>query len=100
MDHSQPLLIINECFMIPQIRDCDGDSNGDGQYVHDNDEFIEFVNLGGTLDISDFQSVIILRKDMFFLKTVISSGGILVYWWRRSAGILAMQLFKLHLMGN
>ena len=76
---SQPLLIINEVLYDPSNQGLDGDSNGDGQYVHDNDEFIEFVNLGGTLDISGFSVHDNSEERHVFPEgTVISSGGVLV----------------------
>ena len=48
---SQPLLIINEVLYDPPSGIA-GDANGDGTREAQEDEFIEFVNLGGTLDLS------------------------------------------------
>ena len=50
---SQPLLIINEVLYDPPAGD-EGDANGDGTREAQEDEFIEFVNLGGTLNISGY----------------------------------------------
>ena len=76
---SQPLLIINEVLYDPSNQGLDGDANGDGTYVHDDDEFIEFVNLGGTLDISGYSVHDNAQERHVFPEgTVISSGGVLV----------------------
>jgi len=76
---SQPLLIINEVLYDPSNQGLDGDSNGDGQYVHDDDEFIEFVNLGGTLDISGYTVHDAAQERHVFPEgTVLPSGGVLV----------------------
>ena len=76
---SQPLLIINEVLYDPSNQGLDGDANGDGTYVHDDDEFIEFVNLGGTLDISGYSVHDNAQERHIFPEgTVISSGGVLV----------------------
>ena len=76
---SQPLLIINEVLYDPSNQGLDGDSNGDGQYVHDDDEFIEFVNLGGTLDISGYTiSDADAIRHTFPAGTIIQSNGVLV----------------------
>ena len=50
---SQPLLIINEVLYDPPSGDA-GDANGDGTREAQEDEFIEFVNIGGTLDLSGY----------------------------------------------
>ncbi len=76
---SQPLLIINEVLYDPSNQGLDGDANGDGQYVHDDDEFIEFVNLGGTLDISGYSvHDNAQERHVFPQGTIIPSGGVLV----------------------
>ena len=76
---SQPLLIINEVLYDPSNQGLDGDANGDGQYVHDDDEFIEFVNLGGTLDISGYTiSDADAIRHTFPAGTIIQSNGVLV----------------------
>lgn len=56
-----PVLIINEVLYDPSNDPpgidgvYPGDANGDGVYVHDEDEFVEFVNIsGGTADVSGF----------------------------------------------
>ena len=51
---SQPLLIINEVLYDPPSG-IEGDANGDGTREAQEDEFIEFVNLGGTLDLSGYR---------------------------------------------
>ena len=76
---SQPLLIINEVLYDPSNQGLDGDANGDGTYVHDDDEFIEFVNLGGTLDISGYSVHDNAQERHVFPEgTIIPSGGVLV----------------------
>jgi len=76
---SQPLLIINEVLYDPSNQGLDGDANGDGAYVHDDDEFIEFVNLGGTLDISGYSVHDNAQERHVFPEgTIIPSGGVLV----------------------
>ena len=76
---SQPLLIINEVLYDPSNQGLDGDANGDGQYVHDDDEFIEFFNLGGTLDISGYTiSDADAIRHTFPAGTIIQSNGVLV----------------------
>ena len=50
----QPLIIINEVLYDPSNQGLDGDANGDGEYVHNEDEFIEFYNMGGQIDISGY----------------------------------------------
>ena len=76
---SQPLLIINEVLYDPSNQELDGDANGDGTYVHDDDEFIEFVNLGGTLDISGYSvHDNAQERHVFPQGTIIPSGGVLV----------------------
>ena len=76
---SQPLLIINEVLYDPSNEGLDGDANGDGTYVHDDDEFIEFVNLGGTLDISGYSVHDNAQERHVFPEgTIIPSGGVLV----------------------
>ena len=45
--------MINEVNYDPESG-IEGDSNGDGQYVHDNDEFIEFYNSGPEIDLAGY----------------------------------------------
>ena len=76
---SQPLLIINEVLYDPSNSGLNGDANGDGVYAQDDDEFIEFVNLGGTLDISGYTvSDAAAIRHTFPTGTIISPGGVLV----------------------
>jgi hypothetical protein len=46
--------IINEVLYDPSNSGLEGDSNGDGSYVQDEDEFIEFYNSGLEIDISGY----------------------------------------------
>lgn len=49
-------LILNEILYDPSNNGLDGDANGDGTYVHREDEFLEFVNISSqNLDISGFK---------------------------------------------
>jgi len=76
---SEPLLIINEVLYDPSNSGLNGDANGDGVYAQDDDEFIEFVNLGGTLDISGYTvSDAAAIRHTFPSGTIIPSGGVLV----------------------
>ncbi|NVK03746.1 MAG: lamin tail domain-containing protein [Flavobacteriia bacterium] len=58
-DDDAPLsfnLIINEICYDPSNNALDGDANGDGVYVQDEDEFIEFVNLSSqTIDMGGYK---------------------------------------------
>ena len=75
---SQPLLIINEVLYDPPSGNA-GDANGDGTREAQEDEFIEFVNLGGTLDISGYTvSDAAAIRHTFPTGTIISPGGVLV----------------------
>mgnify|MGYP003326083803 FL=1 len=75
---SQPLLIINEVLYDPPSGNA-GDANGDGTREAQEDEFIEFVNLGGTLDISGYTvSDAAAIRHTFPTGTIILPGGVLV----------------------
>lgn len=75
---SQPLLIINEVLYDPPSGDA-GDANGDGTREAQEDEFIEFVNIGGTLDLSGYTlHDNAQERHVFPDGTVIPSGGVLV----------------------
>jgi len=75
---SQPLLIINEVLYDPPSG-IEGDANGDGTREAQEDEFIEFVNLGGTLDLSGFSvHDNAQERHVFPQGTIIPSGGVLV----------------------
>ena len=75
---SQPLLIINEVLYDPPSG-ISGDANGDGTREAQEDEFIEFVNLGGTLDLSGYTVHDNAQERHVFPEgTVLPSGGVLV----------------------
>ncbi len=75
---SQPLLIINEVLYDPPSG-IEGDANGDGIREAQEDEFIEFVNLGGTLDVSGYTvHDNAQERHVFPQGTIIPSGGVLV----------------------
>ena len=75
---SQPLIIINEVLYDPPSGDA-GDANGDGTREAQEDEFIEFVNLGGTLDLSGYTvHDNAQERHVFPQGTIIPSGGVLV----------------------
>ena len=75
---SQPLLIINEVLYDPPSG-IDGDANGDGIREAQEDEFIEFVNLGGTLDLSGYTvHDNAQERHVFPQGTILPSGGVLV----------------------
>jgi hypothetical protein len=75
---SQPLLIINEVLYDPPSG-IQGDANGDGTREAQEDEFIEFVNLGGTLDLSGYTvHDNAQQRHVFPQGTIIPSGGVLV----------------------
>ena len=75
---SQPLLIINEVLYDPPSG-IEGDANGDGTREAQEDEFIEFINLGGTLDISGYTvHDNAQERHVFPQGTIIPSGGVLV----------------------
>ena len=74
----QPLLIINEVLYDPPSG-TEGDANGDGTREAQEDEFIEFVNLGGTLDLSGYTVHDNAQERHIFPQgTVLPSGGVLV----------------------
>ena len=76
---SQPLLIINEVLYDPPPGDDAGDANGDGTREAQEDEFIEFVNIGGTLDLSGYSVHDDAQERHVFPEgTVIPSGGVLI----------------------
>jgi len=75
---SQPLLIINEVLYDPPSG-IEGDANGDGIREAQEDEFIEFVNLGGTLDLSGYTvHDNAQERHVFPQGTILPSGGVLV----------------------
>ena len=75
---SQPLLIINEVLYDPPSG-IEGDANGDGTREAQGDEFIEFVNLGGTLDLSGYTVHDNAQERHVFPEgTILPSGGVLV----------------------
>ena len=75
---SQPLLIINEVLYDPPSGIA-GDANGDGTREAQEDEFIEFVNLGGTLDLSGYTvHDNAQERHVFPQGTILPSGGVLV----------------------
>ena len=75
---SQPLLIINEVLYDPPSG-ISGDANGDGTREAQEDEFIEFVNRGGTLDLSGYTVHDNAQERHIFPQgTVLPSGGVLV----------------------
>ena len=75
---SQPLLMINEVLYDPPSG-ISGDANGDGTREAQEDEFIEFVNLGGTLDLSGYTvHDNAQERHVFPQGTVLPSGGVLV----------------------
>jgi hypothetical protein len=85
-DVVQPLnLVLNEVLYDPSNNGLDGDANGDGTYVHAQDEFIELVNLSASsADISGFKVfddenyAIDVPNHEFPAGTVIPPGGALV----------------------
>ena len=85
-DVVQPLnLVLNEVLYDPSNNGLDGDANGDGAYVHAQDEFIELVNLSASnADISGFKVfddenyAIDVPNHEFPAGTVIPPGGALV----------------------
>ena len=74
----QPLLIINEVLYDPPSGIV-GDANGDGTREAQEDEFIEFVNLGGPIDISGYTiHDNAMERHVFPQGTIIPSNGVLV----------------------
>ena len=75
----QPLIIINEVLYDPSNQGLDGDANGDGEYVHDEDEFLEFYNMGGQIDISGYTiSDAAQERHVFPSGTILPANGVLV----------------------
>ncbi len=75
---SQPLLIINEVLYDPPSGII-GDANGDGTREAQEDEFIEFINLGGALDLSGYTvHDNAQERHVFPQGTILPSGGVLV----------------------
>tara|TARA_S200000501_G_scaffold150880_1_gene142342 strand:- start:1028 stop:2197 length:1170 start_codon:yes stop_codon:yes gene_type:complete len=74
-----PQIVINEVLYDPSNSGLNGDANGDGQYVQDEDEFIEFYNYGSDLDISGWSvHDLEAERHVFPEGTVIPAGGVLV----------------------
>lgn len=49
-------LLLNEVLYDPSNSGLDGDANGDGEYVHNEDEFVELINVSNSnLDISGYE---------------------------------------------
>jgi len=49
-------LLLNEVLYDPSNSGLDGDANGDGEYVHNDDEFVELLNVSNSnLDISGYE---------------------------------------------
>jgi len=49
-------LLLNEVLYDPSNSGLEGDANGDGEYVHNEDEFVELVNVSNSnLDISGYE---------------------------------------------
>ena len=78
-------IILNEILYDPSNSGLEGDANGDGAYVHREDEFVEFINLSSQeADISGYQ---IFDEEnlasgnpnhVFPPNTIVSSGGAIV----------------------
>ncbi len=74
-----PQILINEVLYDPWNSGLNGDANGDGEYVHNEDEFIEFYNYGSALDISGWSvHDLDVERHVFPEGTVIPAGGVLV----------------------
>ena len=74
-----PQIVINEVLYDPSNSGLNGDANGDGQYLQDEDEFIEFYNFGSDLDISGWSvHDLEAERHVFPEGTVIPAGGVLV----------------------
>ncbi|MGA1381396.1 MAG: lamin tail domain-containing protein, partial [Schleiferiaceae bacterium] len=55
-DQAGPSVVINEVLYDPSNSGLLGDANGDGVYVQDEDEFVEFINTGSQpLDVSGWK---------------------------------------------
>jgi len=75
----QPLIIINEVLYDPSNQGLDGDANGDGEYAQDDDEFLEFYNMGGQIDISGYTiSDAAAIRHTFPSGTILPENGVLV----------------------
>jgi len=74
----QPLIIINEVLYDPPSENT-GDANGDGTREAQEDEFIEFYNMGGQIDISGYTiSDAAQERHVFPSGTIIPANGVLV----------------------
>ena len=74
----QPLIIINEVLYDPPSGNT-GDANGDGTREAQEDEFIEFYNMGGQIDISGYTiSDAAQERHVFPSGTIIPANGVLV----------------------
>ena len=74
----QPLIIINEVLYDPPSGNA-GDANGDGTREAQEDEFIEFYNMGGQIDISGYTiSDAAQERHEFPSGTIIPANGVLV----------------------
>ena len=74
----QPFIIINEVLYDPPSGNT-GDANGDGTREAQEDEFIEFYNMGGQIDISGYTiSDAAQERHVFPSGTIIPSNGVLV----------------------
>jgi len=74
----QPLIIINEVLYDPPSGNT-GDANGDGTREAQEDEFIEFYNMGGQIDISGYTiSDAAQERHEFPSGTIIPANGVLV----------------------
>ena len=74
-----PQIVINEVLYDPPTPNNLGDANGDGTREPQEDEFIEFYNYGGDLDISGWSVHDNAQERHIFPEgTVIPAGGVLV----------------------
>ena len=74
----QPLIIINEVLYDPPSGNA-GDANGDGTREAQEDEFIEFYNMGGQIDISGYTiSDAAQERHVFPSGTILPANGVLV----------------------
>ena len=74
----QPLIIINEVLYDPPSGNT-GDANGDGTREAQEDEFIEFYNMGGQIDISGYTiSDAAQERHVFPSGTILPANGVLV----------------------
>jgi hypothetical protein len=71
--------MINEVLYDPSNSGLEGDSNGDGSYVQDEDEFIEFYNSGLEIDLSGYTiSDATQLRHTFPTGSIIPANGVLV----------------------